>query len=65
MKIIILVRILWASGAQKTAIEEAKAFTKMGNNVKIVFLREASSGKLLKPLLEGLDWEIINRGNNS
>lgn len=65
MKIIILVRILWASGAQKTAIEEAKAFIKLGHDVKIVFLRETESGKLFKPLMDGLEWEVICKGNYS
>ena len=65
MKIIILVRILWASGAQRTAIEEAKTFIKLGHDVKIVFLREAESGTLFKPLLAGLDWEVLNKGNYS
>lgn len=59
MKIIILVRILWTSGAQKIAIEEAKTLTKNGHNVKLVFLRKTKSGKNLLPLLDGLNWEVF------
>lgn len=60
MKIIILVRILWASGAQKIAIEEAKSLTKLGHEVKLVFLRETESGKYLKPMLEGINFEVYS-----
>jgi glycosyltransferase involved in cell wall biosynthesis len=60
MKIIILVRILWASGAQKIAIEEAKTLTQLGHEVKLVFLRETESGKLLEPTLASLDYEIFS-----
>ena len=60
MKIIILVRILWASGAQKIAIEEAKTLKKMGHEVKLVFLRETDSGQRLKPMLEGVEYEIFS-----
>ncbi|MEM0136541.1 MAG: hypothetical protein QXU18_15160 [Thermoplasmatales archaeon] len=60
MKIIILVRILWASGAQKIAIEEAKTLKRLGHEVKLVFLREAISGQFLKPTLESVEYEIFS-----
>ena len=60
MKIIILVRILWTSGAQKIAIKEAQTLTQLGHEVKLVFLRETESGKLLEPSLASLDYEIFS-----
>ncbi|MEM0134361.1 MAG: glycosyltransferase [Thermoplasmatales archaeon] len=60
MRIIILVRILWASGAQKIAINEARELTNMGHEVKIVFLRETESGRTLEKLLTGIDYEIFS-----
>ncbi|MEM0136687.1 MAG: glycosyltransferase, partial [Thermoplasmatales archaeon] len=61
MKIIILVRILWTSGAQKIAIEEAKTLTTLGHEVKLVFLREAESGKHLKSMLRNVEYEIFSQ----
>lgn len=60
MKIIILLRILWTGGAQKIAISEAKSLRDMGHDVKLVFLRETESGKLLHDSLLGLNWEIYS-----
>lgn len=60
MKVVILVRILWASGAQKIAIEEARYLSSAGHDVKLVFLREGSSGKYLIDSMKGLEWEIFS-----
>ncbi len=60
MKIVILVRILWASGAQKIAIEEAKVLTKLGHDVRLVFLREGKSGYLLKDSLSQVNYEVFS-----
>jgi glycosyltransferase involved in cell wall biosynthesis len=65
MKIIILLRILWTGGAQKIAIEEAKVLKKMGHDVRLIFLREAPSGKYLYDNLKGIDWEIFSRKSPS
>ena len=65
MKIIILLRILWTGGAQKIAIEEAKVLKKMGHDVRLIFLREAPSGKYLCDNLKGIDREIFSRKSPS
>ncbi len=61
MNIVILVRILWMSGAQKIAIQEAKTLKQLGHNVRLVFLREGKSGYLLKDNLSGIDYEIFSK----
>lgn len=63
MKIIILVRILWTAGAQKIAISEAKELTKMGYEVKLIFLRETESGKNILNELKGVNYEIFSGVN--
>ncbi len=65
MKIVILVRILWASGAQKVAIEEAKKFKQLGHDIKLVFLRKTNSGNVYLPLLEGIDWAVMAEDSSS
>ncbi|MCL5252981.1 MAG: glycosyltransferase family 4 protein [Candidatus Thermoplasmatota archaeon] len=65
MKIVILVRILWTAGAQKTAIEEARTLQNFGHDVKLIFLRETESGKKLYPLMTNIDWEITGSDSSS
>ena len=60
MKIIILVRILWTAGAQKIAISEAKQLTKMGHEVKLIFLRKTESGNNLLNKLKETNYEIFS-----
>ncbi|BCS91498.1 glycosyltransferase family 4 protein [Metallosphaera javensis (ex Sakai et al. 2022)] len=60
MKIIVLFRLFWTSGASKIAIEEVRALSRLGHDVRLVFLRETSSGKYLEPLLRGIDYEIFS-----
>ncbi|MEM3290575.1 MAG: glycosyltransferase family 4 protein [Candidatus Micrarchaeaceae archaeon] len=40
MKILILVRILWPGGVQRTAFAEADGLRKLGNEVELVFIRD-------------------------
>lgn len=58
-------RILWASGAQKTAIEEAKTFEQLGHDLKLVFLRKTNSGNVYLPLPEGIDWDVMAKKSSS
>lgn len=59
MKIIILVRILWTSGAQKIAIKEAQAISALGHDVQLVFLRATESGKNLLSELDKIKYKIF------
>ena len=61
MRIVVLVRILWTGGAQKIAIREAENLQKFGHNVRLVFLRETESGKLLRDSLKNVNWEIYSK----
>jgi len=42
MKILIIVRILWPGGVQRTAFAEAKGLMDLGNDVDLVFIRDTS-----------------------
>ena len=61
MRIVVLVRILWTGGAQKIAIREAENLQKFGHDVRLVFLRETESGKLLHESLKNLKWEVYSK----
>lgn len=61
MRIVVLVRILWTGGAQKIAIKEAQNLQKFGHSVRLVFLRETESGKLLHDSLKNVNWEIYSK----
>ena len=65
MKIVILLRILWTGGAQKIAIRETENLQKLGYNVKLIFLRETESGKLLYDALKGLNWEVYSKSGKT
>jgi glycosyltransferase involved in cell wall biosynthesis len=65
MKIIIIVRILWTAGAPKKAIREAKELSKLGHNVKLIFLRKATTLSGYEDLLEGINFRIITEHNHS
>jgi glycosyltransferase involved in cell wall biosynthesis len=61
MKIVILVRILWSAGTQKTAIKGAIELTEMGHDVELIFLRKGRSSFIYEPMLKGLKYRIINQ----
>ena len=65
MKISIVVRILWSSGAAKIAISEALALKQMGHNVDLIFLRKGKTSEVYKPLLSQIDYRVISEGKSS
>lgn len=65
MKIVILVRIFWSAGAQLIAIKEAKQLQKMGNSVKLIFLRRAKSWRVYEDLLEDIDYKVVSESRSS
>ena len=65
MKIGIIVRILWSAGTQKFAIEEARALRDEGQDVTLIFLRKTKSGDVYLPLLDGLNYKIMEESNTS
>lgn len=65
MKILIIIRILWTAGAPKKAIREAKELTKLGHDVKLIFLRKATTLSGYEDLLDGVNFRIITEHNDS
>lgn len=65
MKILIIVRILWTAGAPKKAIREAKELAKLGHDVKLIFLRKATTLSGYEDLLEGVNFRIVTYHNDS
>lgn len=64
MKIILLLRILWTGGAQRIAIEEAKALKDLGHEVEVVFLR-GSSFSGYEEILRGVNYSVLSPNGNS
>jgi glycosyltransferase involved in cell wall biosynthesis len=65
LKIGIIVRILWSAGTQKFAIEEARSLQDEGHDVTLIFLRKTQSGDVYLPLLDGLNYKIMEESNTS
>lgn len=65
MKIAIFVRILWIAGAPRIAIREAKELSKLGHDVKLIFLRRSNAFFGYEDMLDGIDYEIIADSNKS
>lgn len=63
MRVCIVSRILWRSGAVKLAIHQARALEAMGHQVELVFLRRGQEGAY-DDLLSGLDWRIYDRNDH-
>ncbi len=64
MRIDIVLRILWTAGAQKLAIEETKRLSKLGHDVRLVFLRGSPLGGY-SDLLESVNYVILSNDGNS
>lgn len=64
MKIIILVRILWTSGAQKIAINETRELQLMGNDVELIFLRGRKLSEYSE-LMNGINYKIMSETGDS
>ena len=60
MKIIILVRILWSAGTQKTAILGAKHLQDLGNEVEIIFIRKGKTSFIYEQMLKGVKYSFLN-----
>lgn len=65
MKISIIVRILWSSGAPKIAINEAIALKQKGHDIDLVFLRRGITWKVYQPLLSEINYRVISDGKPS
>ena len=65
MRIVILVRILWTAGAPKKALNQARALSELGHDVRVVFLRRSERVAGYLDLVDGVTVTVLHEANSS